>query len=393
MEKFTHIPWKKLNNKQKQAIKTQGIVCVNADNGTGKTTTLVNKFLFLLKNEIPCGGILALVRNNSLVKTIREATNLEDVYTIQSFCLKVIQESYYALGLKKNFTVYTENKELLLEAIRQLRLSISPKEFARIRKYITKCQKSSLQPEKYIDIFNKYQELLAINHAIDNDSIIARTVNLFETNENVLTYYQYRYSYVLVDDYEEYDLLQNRLLKLLKTKNIFLTRDTNNIFHNDYLSFLSGKTPVIQISFDKKYYKKIKPKNNFNVFVNQKRNKNINKILATIRFIWNPYDIQSFCSLLKLDNQKLAKLKTFFYRTKCDVLTGLKTAINIRIINDIDYLTKIFNKLCIMRKQSLLKNIQLLTTNKTFLDFMIPIAQSAKNYKDFLNFFVVNYPT
>lgn len=446
MGKFTCIPWKNLNSQQQQAIETQGIVCVNADMGMGKTTTFVNKINFLLQNKIPYGGILALVQNNFLAKTIRKETGLEDVHTIQSFCLKVLQESYRALGLKENFTVYTENKHLLLETIKQLHLSIPPDEFIEICNYIANCKKNNLLPTRYLDIFNKYQELLTVNNAIDNDSIIAQTVSLFEKNKCALTYYRYRYSYILVDDYQEYNFIQNKLLKLLCMENLFLTRDTNNTSDEDFLYLLAQKKPVQQINFKEKYVTNAIDKKSVNVFIakhqeeeaqyiasqiankikqgesydqiaiilkdytysniiesallkkripyknnkNLYKHKDINKILSAIRFIYNPYDIQSFCSLLTLENKKIEKLKSFFYKTKCDVLTGLKTAINTKLIAGTQYLKEIFFRLCKMRKQSLVDNISDLISNKSFLLPILTIAKNVSNYKEFLNHFVLN---
>ena len=243
-----------LNKEQKEAVKhMEGPCLVVAGAGSGKTKVLTTRIAYLIDQGIYSGHILAITFTNKAAKEMKERINklVSDNYafvgTFHSFGLRVIKENYDILGLTKNFTIL--DSEDVLSIIKKIMKDkgmdikeISP---AYIRNRISFIKNEMLSDaeitryflsdieKKAAEIYFAYEKVRKKNNVVDFDDLLKLPVELFLSNPDILDKYQDKYQYILVDEYQDTNEVQYRLIKLLseKYRNIFVVGDQNQAIY------------------------------------------------------------------------------------------------------------------------------------------------------------------
>ncbi|PIU57896.1 MAG: ATP-dependent DNA helicase PcrA [Deltaproteobacteria bacterium CG07_land_8_20_14_0_80_38_7] len=240
-----------LNEKQLEAIShTNGPLLILAGAGSGKTRVIVHKITNLItKQNIHPAEILAVTFTNKAAGEMR--SRIEQMLQIQlknlcvstfhSFCLKVLRTHHSLIELAPHFQIVNESGQiaLLKDCLAELNISdklISPNvALHHISRAKDKCSSPSefktsatgFITQKVADIYILYQAKLLQNQAVDFGDLIRLCVQMFESNPQVLNYYQNRFKYVLVDEYQDTNHAQYRLIELLVRthKNICVVGD------------------------------------------------------------------------------------------------------------------------------------------------------------------------
>jgi DNA helicase-2/ATP-dependent DNA helicase PcrA len=227
-----------LNPEQQEAVRTtEGPLLVLAGAGTGKTRVLTNRVAWLIG---VCGiapeAILAVTFTNKAAgemrdrveKLLGEGARGVWLSTFHSSCVRILRQEIGHLGRSRGFVIYDEDDALSVvrEALR--RHGHDPKEEARrLRWRIDQWKNAGLLPaaaaeraddtdsEESAEVYATYQRLLAEANALDFGDLLLLTVELFERFPNVLRYYQERWQYVLVDEYQDTNRVQYRLVNQL----------------------------------------------------------------------------------------------------------------------------------------------------------------------------------
>ena len=237
-----------LNKEQVAAVNhIDGPCLVLAGAGSGKTKVLTMRVANLISNKINSKNILAITFTNKAAKEMRDrinnvvGENSAFIGTFHSFGLRIIKENYEILGLSRNFTILDSDDatSIIKKILREL--DYDPKEYTPgfIKNKISFIKNEMLsdnEAEKYLTtpfekvalkIYFEYQKVLKRNNAVDFDDLLLLPVLLFYTHEEILDYYQERYRYILVDEYQDTNEVQYKLIKKLaeKYRNIFVVGD------------------------------------------------------------------------------------------------------------------------------------------------------------------------
>ena len=252
---------KTLNKEQKEAVETiDGPCLVIAGAGSGKTKVLTTRVAHLINSGISGSNILAITFTNKAAKEMRERLNIlsPDNYvfvgTFHSFGLRVIKENYNKLGLMNNFTIIDSDDvtSIIKKIMKDLNIDVkevSPNYIKNRISFIknemlTDSQVDNLfltfQDKHVANIYHKYQDVLKRNNTIDFDDLLKLPVELFMNNDEILDKYQERFRYILVDEYQDTNEVQYKMIKLLaeKYRNIFCVGDQNqNIYSFRYANY------------------------------------------------------------------------------------------------------------------------------------------------------------
>ncbi|WP_058486569.1 DNA helicase PcrA [Defluviitalea phaphyphila] len=232
-----------LNPKQKEAVlQTKGPVLILAGAGSGKTRVLTHRIAYLIEKEnVLPWKILAITFTNKAAKEMRERVNAlvgemaEEIWvsTFHSACVRILRKDIDKLGYNRSFTIYdtADQKNIIKECLKELNYNeknypinnvlgtisnqknelIGPEEFY-------KNSKGDFRKEKLANIYEMYQKKLESNNALDFDDIIFKTVELFLYHPDILEYYQNRFEYIMVDEYQDTNTAQYKLISLLASK-------------------------------------------------------------------------------------------------------------------------------------------------------------------------------
>lgn len=232
-----------LNKEQREAvITTQGPFLILAGAGSGKTKTLTTRIAYLLQEEnVSHNEILAITFTNKAAGEMKERiTDLvgfvgEKIWagTFHSICLRILRREIEKIGYKPNFVIYDESDQqtLLKQILKELNLDEKVFPPRLLANTISNFKNELLDPkaskkyvngdfimEKNVEIYSIYQDKLVQNNAVDFDDIIMLTVNLLEQDQEVLEKYQNRFRYIFVDEYQDTNHAQYKLIKLLAAK-------------------------------------------------------------------------------------------------------------------------------------------------------------------------------
>ncbi len=217
--------------------------------------------------------ILAITFTNKAAGELKERlTNMlgtqgNDVWasTFHSFCAKVLRRDGDKIGFSSNFTIYDtdDSKRMMKECMRQLEISDKMLPVKTVLSEISHAKDSLISPVEYAknassDIrlqmisraYTKYQAMLKNADAMDFDDIIVNTVRLFEQHSDVLEYYQNKFKYIMVDEYQDTNHVQYRLTELLaaKSRNICVVGDDDQSIYR-----FRGATIENILSFEERY--------------------------------------------------------------------------------------------------------------------------------------------
>ena len=232
-----------LNEQQKEAVlHTEGPLLILAGAGSGKTRVLTHRIAYLIEKQgVNPWNILAITFTNKAAGEMRERVDklvgfgAESIWvsTFHSTCVRILRRHIDLLGYDNNFTIYDsdDQKTLMKDVCKLLQIDtkifkerallgtishakdelITPEEF-RIR------AEGDFSQKKIAEVYEEYEKQLRANNALDFDDLLVKTVQLFQTQADVLEYYQERFRYIMVDEYQDTNTVQFELIRLLASK-------------------------------------------------------------------------------------------------------------------------------------------------------------------------------
>ena len=232
-----------LNDRQKEAVlHTEGPLLILAGAGSGKTRVLTHRIAYLIEEKgVNPWNILAITFTNKAAGEMRERVdNLvgfgsESIWvsTFHSMCVRILRRHIEALGYATNFTIYdTDDQKTLMKDVCKL-LEVDTKVYRErsLLSAISKAKNELMTPEelmleaggdfgrkKVAEVYGEYERQLRANNALDFDDLLLKTVQLFQTQKEVLDYYQERFRYIMVDEYQDTNTVQFELVRLLAGK-------------------------------------------------------------------------------------------------------------------------------------------------------------------------------
>ncbi len=272
-----------LNKEQKEAVLHKDGPClVLAGAGSGKTKVLTTRIANMINEGVYSGNILAITFTNKAAKEMRERVgkmvenNYAFVGTFHSFGLKIIRENTENLGLSTNFTIIDSDDSLSIIKKIMKDFDINTKEYSPsfIKNKISFIKNQMLSdgevskylntpPEKIaVKVYYEYEKILRRNNAVDFDDLLKRPVELFMQNDEVLDKYQEKYHYILIDEYQDTNEVQYKLVKLLASKyrNLFVVGDVNQSIYGfrwsnykNILNFEKDYPESISITLNQNY--------------------------------------------------------------------------------------------------------------------------------------------
>ncbi|MBU5427539.1 DNA helicase PcrA [Tissierella pigra] len=241
-----------LNDRQREAVlHTDGPLLILAGAGSGKTKVVTHKIAYLIEEKgIFPGNILAITFTNKAAAEMKErvarllSNSVENMWmgTFHSICVRILRRDIDKIGYNRSFTIYDRDDQITLikECIKEKNLNKDNYKESSVLAQISKLKDSATDPNEYInhnykdfylrnigELYALYQEKLKQYNALDFDDLIIKTVELLRNNLEVRDYYQRRFKYVFVDEYQDTNKIQYELIKLLseKHKNICVVGD------------------------------------------------------------------------------------------------------------------------------------------------------------------------
>jgi DNA helicase-2/ATP-dependent DNA helicase PcrA len=239
-----------LNPQQRKAVEaSDGPVLVLAGPGSGKTRVLTHRAAYLVRARgIAPRNIMAVTFTNKAAREMRArldkllGVNESKELTLGTFhaiCARFLRREAPHLGLAREFAIYDADDQLSLvkRALQDLNLDDKKYKPSTLQNKISQAKSELIspelfQPQTYGDeivrrVYERYQQLLRENNALDFDDLLMQTVVLFDQNPTVLNYYQNRYEHILVDEFQDTNTAQYALLRQLagKYRNVFCVGD------------------------------------------------------------------------------------------------------------------------------------------------------------------------
>ena len=246
-----------LNERQKEAvITTEGPVLVIAGAGSGKTKVLTTRIAYLIENKkVNSENILAITFTNKAAKEMKDrVSNIlkrdvrrMHISTFHSFGVEILREYGYLVNIDKNFTILDSDDSLKVIKIiiddMNLNKTISPKH---VKEVISSYKNKLVLPEEaekntytfeekqIVDIYEKYNKKLYNSNSVDFDDLLLIPYLILDKYNAVLEYFQEKYKYILIDEYQDTNDAQYFLVKMLsaKYKNLFVVGDSDQSIYS-----------------------------------------------------------------------------------------------------------------------------------------------------------------
>ena len=232
-----------LNEMQKKAVfQTEGPVLILAGAGSGKTRVLTHRIAYLIEEKgVNPWNILAITFTNKAAGEMRERVDhlvgfgSESIWgsTFHSACVRILRRFIDRLGYDTNFTIYDtdDQKSLMKEVCKYLQIDTKTYRERALLSAISSAKNEMISPQEFLlqaegdfskqkiaEVYLEYEKQLRANNALDFDDLLVRTVQLFETQPDVLDYYQERFRYIMVDEYQDTNTVQFHLIRILSSK-------------------------------------------------------------------------------------------------------------------------------------------------------------------------------
>ena len=241
-----------LNAEQREAVfHTEGPLLILAGAGSGKTKVLTHRIAYLIEEKgINPWNILAITFTNKAAGEMRERVDdivgfgSESIWvsTFHSTCVRILRRHIDRLGYDNNFTIYDsdDQKTLMKDVCKLLQIDTKTYRERTILSAISSAKDEMVTPEEYelnaygdfskkkiAEAYKEYERQLKANNALDFDDLLVKTVQLFQTQPEILEYYQDRFRYIMVDEYQDTNTVQFKLISLLaaKYKNLCVVGD------------------------------------------------------------------------------------------------------------------------------------------------------------------------
>lgn len=241
---------KNLNKEQIEAVKTiDGPVLVMAGAGSGKTKVLTTRIAYLIEEGIPSYNILAITFTNKAAAEMcdRVSNLIGDVSsfigTFHSLGVRIIRENHDILGLPNNFTIIDsdDTNTIIKKLLKEMNLDSKQYSPSYVRNRISFIKNQMLtdgeldrlfntpMDKVVVEVYHRYNNKLKTSASVDFDDLLLLPVNLFKERKDILEYYQDKYRYILIDEYQDTNPVQYKLSVMLsnKYKNIFVVGDMN----------------------------------------------------------------------------------------------------------------------------------------------------------------------
>ena len=234
-----------LNPMQREAVfTTEGPLLVLAGAGSGKTRALTHRVAYLIEEKgVKPWNILAITFTNKAAGEMRERVNqLVDfgadsvwVSTFHSLCVRILRRFIENLGYTTDFSIYDsdDTKTLMKQIFKDLEVNPKVLKERGVLGVISSAKNEMISPEEFLlsakadgdsrlqrigELYMEYQKRLKKNNALDFDDLLVKTVELFQAKQEVLEYYQDRFRYIMVDEYQDTNTVQFKLVSLLAAK-------------------------------------------------------------------------------------------------------------------------------------------------------------------------------
>lgn len=277
----------KLNERQKEAVlATEGPVLVLAGAGSGKTTVLVNRIAYMISEKhIRPWNILAITFTNKAAREMKDrierllGDTAKDMWigTFHSVCVRILRSCIDLLGYNRDFVIYdtADTKTVMKECLRELDIDEKSFPVRNVLSIISNAKndlmdaatfenvyKSDYRMSIITKIYYRYQTKLRKNNAVDFDDIILNTVKILSENPDVLSKYQDKFRYILVDEYQDTNNSQYLLINLLAqaNRNLCVVGDDDQSIYKfrganigNILNFEDDYSDVQKITLDQNY--------------------------------------------------------------------------------------------------------------------------------------------
>lgn len=277
----------KLNERQKEAVlATEGPVLVLAGAGSGKTTVLVNRTAYMISEKhIRPWNILAITFTNKAAREMKDrierllGDTAKDMWigTFHSVCVRILRSCIDLLGYSRDFVIYdtADTKTVMKECLRELDIDEKSFPVRNVLSIISNAKndlmdaatfenvyKSDYRMSIIAKIYYRYQTKLRKNNAVDFDDIILNTVKILSENPDVLSKYQDKFQYILVDEYQDTNNSQYLLINLLAqaNRNLCVVGDDDQSIYKfrganigNILNFEDDYSDVQKITLDQNY--------------------------------------------------------------------------------------------------------------------------------------------
>lgn len=240
-----------LNPQQRIAVEnTEGPLLVLAGAGSGKTRVLTYRVAHLMEKGVPAWKILAITFTNKAAKEMAErvqaltgeAGSEAWISTFHACCARILRRDIEKLGYKRQFAIYDEDDRMSVIKAVLKELNLGDKEYPpkAVKAAISDAKNRMLSPDewlrdagddfrnrKYYEAYRLYERTLRGNNALDFDDLLVKTLELLAEQPPVLEYYQNRFDYILVDEYQDTNRAQYELVRLLtgKKRNLCVVGD------------------------------------------------------------------------------------------------------------------------------------------------------------------------
>ena len=231
----------RLNKEQQEAVKhMEGPLLILAGAGSGKTTMMTHRIAYMLEKGVSPYNILAVTFTNKAagemkdrIESLTGGTRGMWVMTFHAMCVRILRNHGEVLGFKNGFSIYDESdkKALLKRIVKDLKIDEKIYPVSYLGSVISSCKEAEEDPDDYIEnnsmnfkaetvakVYARYMEDLQQNNAMDFDDLLWNAVKLFEASSEVLSYYQQRFKYIMVDEYQDTNYLQYKLIHALAEK-------------------------------------------------------------------------------------------------------------------------------------------------------------------------------
>lgn len=277
----------KLNERQKEAVlATEGPVLVLAGAGSGKTTVLVNRIAYMISEKhIRPWNILAITFTNKAAREMKDrierllGDTAKDMWigTFHSVCVRILRSCIDLLGYSRDFVIYdtADTKTVMKECLKELDLDEKSFPVRNVLSIISNAKNDLMDAATFENVYKndyrmsiiakiyyRYQTKLRKNNAVDFDDIILNTVKILSENPDVLSKYQDKFQYILVDEYQDTNNSQYLLINLLAqaNRNLCVVGDDDQSIYKfrganigNILNFEDDYSDVQKITLDQNY--------------------------------------------------------------------------------------------------------------------------------------------
>ena len=279
--------WKKLlNPSQIQAIETiNGPVLIMAGAGSGKTRVLTHRYAHLVKHHnVDVEQILAITFTNKAAEEMKSRIstllNLKIspkwISTFHSLCVKILRIHGDKIGYKSNFTIYdqSDSNKVIRNCMSENNVDLKQYSPKRFQAHISNLKNSMISPGealenaesffevKVAEIYSSYEKKLIIANSMDFDDLLIKTVELLQTNESILKFWSNKFQFIMVDEYQDTNFVQYKLVELLgsNNKNVCVVGDSDQSIYafrgadiRNIIEFEKDFSNATVIQLDKNY--------------------------------------------------------------------------------------------------------------------------------------------